>query len=232
MTTALDGIVFGEGNKEAFELVMSSMEKHDEPVRLALYGPVGTGKTTLLKTLAEDKNTSSAQQVAFCHAAELMVAVNFDVEDEYYERLGSAKVLFLDGFEDFFAKNADPTIGVLLLAERRRLGLDTVVVSNVPFGDFDLSSFNGELDSYRYISVSPLSASEREAFVAVMQVLFGKGSSEAPRLDEDATAFLANEFSTDLNDVKHAVMYLVTAADLPSNTLVDIDMVKRLLGAE
>lgn len=233
MGISLEEIVIADCNRTAFERVIASTQVRDEPLHLFVSGPVGSGKSTLLRARADEKDLLSTKKASFHHGAELIAAVRYYGKDEFFEELGTVPVLLLDGFTDLFSDmEVGPMICKLMLAERARLGLDTVIASEKPMAELDLSEFGGALDDFEELSVEPLSGEGRQDFVLKVQAKCQAEKEGAPSLGEDAVAFLATDFSDDLNDVRHAVMYLVGAAGIDGDTVIDVALAKEALGVQ
>lgn len=230
MSTPLDMIVVTDGNREAFERVMGVTQQHEAPERLFVVGPRGIGKTTLLRARAAERDLLSGKKAIVHAAAEMVNAIRMDAPDRFFEEIGSVPVLLVDDFQDLFAdEEAGPLLCRLMVAERDRLGLDTVFASDAPLSSFDLSAFEGVLDGFDELVAEPLDAAGRRAFVLAMRDAFAE-EGKAPAFADDAVAYLAT-FSDDLTDVRHAVQYLTTAAGFSANVTLDAETVRRALAS-
>lgn len=231
MGTPLDEIVVADSNREAFERIIASTQARETPLHLFVSGPVGSGKSTLLRARADEKDLLSTKKASFHHGAELIAAVRYYGKDEFFEELGTVPVLLLDGFTDLYSDmEVGPMICRLMLAERARLGLDTVIVSEKPMAELDLACFEGALDDFEEMAVTPLTGDERKLFVLKVQEKCQADKEAAPSLDDEAVAFLAAEFSDDLGDVRHAVTFLISAAGIEDGTVIGLPLVKEALG--
>ena len=230
MATPLDTIVVTDGNREAFERVIGVTQEHGAPERPFVVGPRGTGKTSLLRARAAERDLLSGKKAIVHAAAEMVNAIRMDAPDKFFEEIGSVPVLLVDDFQDFFAdEEAGPLLCKLMVTERDRLGLDTVFASDAPLSSFDLAVFEGALGGVEELAAEPLDEAGRRAFVLAMRDTFAE-EGKAPALADDAVAYLAT-FSDDLTDVRHAVQYLVTAAGFPSDATLDVETVKRALAS-
>lgn len=230
MSTPLDAIVVADGNREAFERVIDVTQKHDEPVRLFMVGPRGAGKTSLLRARAAERDLLSGRKAVVHAAAEMINAIRMDAPDSFFEELGTVPVLLVDDFQDFFSdEEAGPLLCKLMLAERARLGLDTVLASDAPLSAFDLSAFEGTLDGFEEVRVEPLDEAGRRAFVLAMRNMFFE-EGKSPELSDEAVEALA-AFSDDLTDVRHAVQYLMTAAGFEAGRVLDAETVREALAS-
>lgn len=230
MTTPLDTVIVTDGNRAAFERVINVVQQHDEPQRIVVCGPRKSGKTVLLRARSKDRDLLSPKKVTFRAAMEIVNAVNFDAPDSFFEELGSVDVLLIDDFQDFCGDEVGETLCKLMLKERARLGLDTVMTSRVPLSNLNLDPFEGALDGFEEIAAEPLDEQGRVAFVRALRDFYEQEEG-GPLFTDEAVAYLANEFSDDLDDVRHAIQYFMTAAGVPAGETLDAAIVKQALTA-
>lgn len=230
MTTPLDTVIVADGNRTAFERVINVVRQHDRPQQIIVVGPRKSGKTVLLRARSKDRDLLSSKKVAFRAAMEIVNAVNFDAPDSFFEELGSIDVLLVDDFQDFCGDEVGEMLCKLMLKERARLGLDTVMTSRVPLAELDLDPFEGALEGFEEIAVESLDEQGRVAFVRALRDFYEQEEG-GPSFDDEAVAFIANEFSEDLDDVRHAIQYFMTAAGLSAGDVLDLATVKQALVA-
>ncbi len=232
MRTALDDIVITDGNREAYETILALTQDHDEPVKMFVYGPIGAGKSTIVQARGRTKDMLSKRKVMFCNAAELVLAVTLEeVSDEYLEKVGSADVLLIDGFEDFF-KNlpTGPLLCRLLITERNKHGFDTVLFSDLPLSEFDLSALEGVLDDFVQVSVEPLDADGFVLLAHNVQATLREGKEDtAPLLADDALEYLARDYAEKGDDIRNALRYLIAVAGFEDGTVIDLATVKEAI---
>lgn len=207
----MDAFVQIDGNRDAYLRVAAITQKHDRPERLFLVGPEQSGKTSLVRARQLDKDLLSDKRVLYRPCAELAEAMRANVYDGYLEDLGTFEVLFLDDFEGFYE---DPELGPkmceLLLKERDRLGLDTVITAKCPLASFDLALFGGALEGFEEIAMEPL---DREGMLRFVQGLAEDYADPetSPRLSDEALEYIAWEMEDELPEMKRkAVHYLLT----------------------
>ena len=228
----IDEIVITDGNREAFETVLGITGEHDEPVRMLIHGPVGSGKSTVLQARGREKDLLSRKSTLFCNAAELMLAVTLDdVSEDYLSKAGSVDVLLIDGFEDFFSKNGGelgPELCRLLLQERNRLGLETVLFSNVPLEEVDAGKLGSALDGYRIVRVEPLDEAGKLEFAhKLMDSL--RTDDDKPLVTDEALEYIANSFAQEVGDIRNALRYLIIVAGFEPGSIITLDEVKEAL---
>lgn len=229
METPLDLLVLEDGNRDAFERVIAITQIHDSPEHLFLVGPEQSGKTMLLRTRAAEKDLLSTKKVSFHSAKEMTAAVRFDVRDDFFENLGSVGVLLCDDFPAFLEdEEAGLMLCKLMLAERDRLGLDTVFTSRVPLSELDLSACDGLLDQFVQLTVDPLSEEGRREFARRMLEAYAK-EGKSPVLDDEAIAYLANEYVASLEEVRLAIKYLMTGSDFGPKDTLSVEAVKSVV---
>ncbi len=221
MNPTLDELVVTDANRCAFERVINITQVNDTPVMLYIYGPKGSGKTFALQARFFDKDFLSKRKVVFTHSVELITAFQLDLGDELLNDAGAADVLLLDAFDLFFESgDIGPLLCKLLLQEREKHDLSTVITGRRPLSSYDLSSFEGALDSFEEVGIAPLNREDFEQLALKVQSTCRKGR-EVPRLSDAAIAFIANEHAQSLCDVRNSVWYLLTAAGFKGGHVID-----------
>lgn len=209
MKLPLDAIIMTDGNRAAFQRIVDITQDHDEPVRLFLVGPKESGKTTALMARQMDKDLLSTKKVLYRPCSELPEAMRANVYDGYFEDLGSHDVLLLDDFEGFFEDaEMGPMLCKLLLQERARQGLDTVISAEKPLSEFDLSEFGGMLDDFEEVAVEPLSGDALVAYVAELQDTY-REEGKSPVLSAEAIAYIAHDLGEPPSMMRKAVHFLM-----------------------
>lgn len=231
MRTPIDDVVVFDGNRKAFETVLNITKDHDKPVRMFMYGPKGSGKSTLLFARATDRDLLSLKKVGHCHASQLVMMVSSDApNEEYLFRVGSVDVLLIDGFDDFNDEDgAGMELCKLLVRERDRQGLETVIASDAPLDSFDTTELEGALDTFDFVEVAPLDDAGRIEFARRIEADVRDERNDAPQLTEDCLNYVANDFPSNIQEVRYAVRYLLTGADLGADDVVDAAKAAALL---
>lgn len=231
MASMLDEIVITDGNRQAFEAILSIGREHDGPVELFVWGPSGTGKSTIVQARGRERDLLAPRRIVSCHAGEIVAVLQSGANDEFLNKIGEADVLLLDGV-DCFADEGDlgPEICRLLLAQRRKLGLDTVVVSDVPMEDIPSEKIRETLSGFSSVEVKPLNAQGLRQFAErIQESLVGK-STDAIRLQEDVLDYVALDFAQNPADVRNALRFLLTEVPEEERGSMTRDKAAELLG--
>ncbi len=229
MTPQLDDIVVTDGNRNAFERVIGITQKRGRQTRIFMYGPSGSGKTAVLRARGVERDMLSDRRVLFTHAAELASAIRFGTSEKLLADAGEVDVLLIDSLDAFFKESIGVDVCRLLVAERNRLGLDTVIGALMPRCSYDLSRFEGVFDAFEEIAVEPLDGEGRVELVRRTAKRYGAKTGRPVALSEEALSFVANEFADDLRDIDLAIRFLVTEAGF-SETTVSREEVRAVLG--
>lgn len=230
----VDEFVATEENSELFERVMH-VTRAEEPVRMFVYGPSGSGKSTLAQTRGRERDLLSDKDVMFCHAEELVSFFNLgNVGERFLERAGTADVLLLDGFDRFLDGDAvRAELATLLLRERNRQDLSTIVFSALSLADIPFSSVADELSQFERWRLAPLDEGGRMQLAhAVHDALHAtaRGSQRANRLSEEALEYVATTREGNLPEMKSVLRFLVTEAPFKEGEVVGADLVGVALG--
>lgn len=229
MRKPLDDIIVFDGNKAAFERIIGIVNEQ-KPSRLFLYGPSGSGKTAVLSAREKQKDEDpSAENVMFTHAPELIAAIRLDSNESLLVDAGSVGILLVDEFDSFFDDEIGLEVCRLLLNERDRLGLSTVLAARKPLSSYDLSTLEGALDDFEELEAKPLDAEGRKQFARAMQKRYRGEADDAVALSDEAIEFVSIEFADNLSDVDVAIRYLITAAGFGKGDVISADQAKSLL---
>lgn len=232
MRSELDDIVRFEGNEEAFSRVLAATGDHEGVTKLVIYGPAGCGKTAVLKARGVEKDLLSTKKTLFTHAAELINAIKLETSEKLLNSAGSVDVLFIDSLDDFLADDEiGPDVCRLLVEERSRNGLDTVIGARKPLSAYDEPRLGTAFSDFEEIEVKPLDDAGRIAFARRMEERYREDRENAPTLSEEAVEYISGEFAREVNDIRHAVRFLVTAAGIEDGSCVSAELAKEALGS-
>lgn len=231
MTSLLDEIVITDDNKVGFELILNVGQKHDQPVHAFVWGPVGSGKSTVQQARGREKDLLSTRRVVSAHGQEIVAALLSGINDEFLNEIGEVDALLVDGFDTLFQDEVGTSLAKLLLEQRNSSGLDTIVVSDVPLAEIPTDSLDGVLDDYVEVEVAPLQNEGLIELAKRVQDGIRKASDETPILDESAIEYLASDFAKDANDLRNAIRFLLTRTDLEPNQQIDEALATKLLAS-
>ena len=171
-------------------------------------------KRQLVRGRQLDKDLLSTKKVLYRPCSELPEAMRAEVYDGYFEDLGTYEVLFLDDFEGFFD---DPEMGPmmckLLLGERLKRRLDTVITSTKPLSEYDLSDFGGMLGDFEEVTMEVLDDAGLEEYVrGLVEDYTEEGKS--PVLAPEAIAYIAHDLGQTPTMIRKATHFLMTQYEL------------------
>lgn len=230
MNTPLDAFVKTDGNREAFDRIVSLTQPHDKPEMLFLVGPEQSGKTTLVRARQLDKDLLSTKRVLYRPCAELPEAMRANVYDGFFEDLGTHEVLLLDDFDGFFEdEEIGPKMCQLLLTERTRNGLDTVITSRKSLSTYDLGPFEGALDGFEEITMDALDADGLELYVNELIGAYAE-EGKSPALSSEAIAYIAHDLGEKPDMIRKAVSFLMIQYEGEPGVELSRDVVAATLG--
>lgn len=206
--TPLDVLVETEGNKDAIACI-KGITQAESPQRIFLVGPAGSGKTILLRARAAVPDLLSTKKMLYRLCAEPARAIRAGVADKFFDQLGSVKVLFLDDFDGFYEDiEASGMLMPLLMEERNREGLDTVISARKPLSEYDISAFGNAFDGFEEIRIEPLGADAMPAYIASLVESYSDPDKDI-KLTDEATEHLAGDTGATLNQIRMAVRALL-----------------------
>lgn len=231
MVISLDEIVVTEGNQRAFDAILSIGRTEGEPRKLFIWGPKGSGKSTVASARGREKDLLSTRRIISCHAQEILAIIKSGINDEFLNEIGEEGILLLDGFDTLFdGDEIGSELGKLLLQERNRNGLSTVVISDMALEHLDTTLLDGVLDDYEQIEVQPLDAAGLQEFAEKIYVSLRNHNDAAPVIAPDALTYIALEFAQEPKDIQNALTFLLTKEGDQTESTLTKDVVKTLLG--
>ena len=133
MRESMETFVRGPGNAEAVRALESLSGLRPIPLKLYIEGPRHAGKSTLVRSWAADAERGGAGEAVFaCSGADIAMALQFEADDTFFEKLGATPILLVDDIGLLLQAERGDQLLALMLAERDRLGLSTVVTSRQP----------------------------------------------------------------------------------------------------
>lgn len=229
MKTPLDALVKTDGNREAFDRIINITQTHEKPEKLFLVGPEQSGKTTVIRARQLDKDLLSTKRVLYRPCAELAEAMRANVYDGFFEDLGTFEVLCLDDFDGFYEDmELGPKLCQLMLQERNRHGLDTVITSRKPLSEFDLTPFEGALDGFEEIQIEALEGDGLVAYVKGLQEEYTE-EGKTPVLSEEALLYVAQDMNETPERLRRAMHFLITQYEGEPGVELSRDFVEKAL---
>ena len=140
-----------------------------------------------------------------------MAAIDLEVNESLLEQVAQVDLLLLDGLDTLTDQGErGAQMAALLVAERNRQGLGTVLGFDGAAADLDLALFGGALDGFEVDEVAPLDRDGLIEYGRRMAARHGE-ADDAPQLTDEALAALADRFADDPAGLGTAVRFLLTA---------------------
>lgn len=230
MTSPLDEIVITEGNRDAFETILAIGSEHESPVQLYVWGPVGSGKTTVLRARGREKDLLSTQRIISCHAGEIIAILRSGVNEEFLDKIGEVDILLIDGFEQFLQEGEVGTqVCTLLLTHRSEAGLHTVLASDIPPSEIENEGIKHALEGFTVVEVSPLDEEGLTELAHRIQTNTLAANAAEPIVSDDVIAYIVGEFAETPEDVANAMRFLVTQYNPAEEGALTVEKARQLL---
>lgn len=231
MATLLDEMVITDGNREAFEAILSIGRDAAGSRKLFVWGPKGSGKSSVASARGREKDLLSTRRIVSCHAQEIVAVLKSGVNEGFLDEIGDVDALLIDGFETFFnGDEVGPELVRLLLGARNARGLDTVVISDVPRSSLDEGLLGDALEGYREIEVEKLDEVGLCALAHRLQDSIRASRDELPLLSDETLRFIALDFAKDPDDIRNAVRFLLTKTEEAPASSISVERAQELLG--
>lgn len=227
MRESMQTFVKDPGNASAVQALESLNGLRPIPLKLFIEGPHHSGKSTLVRGFAEDALLSGAGETVFaCSGADIAMALQFEADDSFFDKLGAVPVLLVDDLDPLLRTDKGDQLLSLMLAERERLGLHTILTSCKPFDECGFEDSLKALESFEVASISPLDQEGKRAFVRMVATEYGTDAS--PEFNDEVVNSIIEATGGKFDDMENATRYLVTDEDCAAMTL-DSATVKQLL---
>ncbi len=179
---------------------------------LLLHGPKGCGKTTLLRSLvvqAAGGREDRQPPALFCSAVEIHVAVFVRENERFLEKLGKASFVAIDDIDLLMNTVEGDSLLQLLLRERDRGGLPTVLSSGRALED--LRGYFGGIDlgNDKVAELDCLDFEGKIDFARSAAAFYG--TKESPKIGENSFHYLASQF--DVVDIDLMIRFFMTESD-------------------
>lgn len=228
MRESMETFVRGPGNAKAVRALESLSGLRPIPLKLYIEGPRDAGKSTLVRSWAADAERGGAGEAVFaCSGADIAMALQFEADGTFFEKLGATPILLVDDLGPLLQTEKGDQLLSLMLAERDRLRLNTVVTSRTPVAECDLEESGVALSSFEAAHMEPLDDAGKREFVRRVAAEYGTDAS--PVLEDEAVACIVEMMGTRFEDLENATRYLVTDDDCAAHETLDAAAVQGLL---
>jgi len=222
-------------NEEVVD-ILNSIRESEEPVNILIYGDGKLGKSVLVSNICKQFHD---KQSLFCGMSDIVLRLRLTLEEEeaFFDRIGSAPVLFLDNFETAFDTDAGSYMIALLLQERQRQGFSTVLISrknlaSVPYDDV-VEKVNSDaaetlkkgLSVFKEYEIKPLDAENRRQAIAEFISL---SSDNTVTMSDEAIADIEQSIE-DIADIEMLIKHVVTNAREQKIAELNADNIEGLL---
>ena len=213
-------------NKALFEKLDEISAGKEPPSRLFVQGPKGTGKSTLLRGIANDAELIDPS-VFVCSGADIAVALSIKTDPHFLDKIGSVPSLYIDDITPLGAVEDGDQLLSLLIKERDRLHLNTVVVSDVSLEECGTPKAAEYLQNFDMLRIEPLDSEDQAEFARRIEAEYSIENS--PKLDDEAIKEIIDAMKGNLADVEKAIRYLVTDADCCQEKEINAERASELL---
>ena len=228
MRESMDTFVRNRGNALAVQAMEHLQDLQCPSKRLFIEGPSKAGKSALVRGWAEDASKKDAGDAVFaCSGADIAMALQFEADDSFFDRLGAAPVLIIDDLEPLIRAERGDQLLSLMLAERERQNFSTVITSRKPLADYAFAEAGESMRSFRVIDIEPLDEEGMREFVCVVFAEYATDVS--PVLDDGAAETIAAMMQGRFSDMENAARYLATDEDCAKLGALDAATVEELL---
>ena len=197
--------------------------------RIFLVGPAGSGKTILLRARSAEPDLLSTKKMLYRLCAEPARAIRAGVADKFFDQLGSVGVLFLDDFDGLYEDiEVSGMLMPLLMEERNREGLTTVITARKPLSEYDTTAFGKAFEGFEEVRIEPLDADAMPAYVDSLIESYSDPDKDV-KLTDEAVAHLTGDNGATLNQIRMAVRALLRERKGEDGDELGVDDVKAAL---
>ena len=199
--------------------VLNSIRESEEPVNVLIYGDSKVGKSVLASNASKKFHEKES---LFCGMSDIVLRLRLTLEEEeaFFDRIGSAPVLFLDNFETAFDTDAGSYMVALLLQERQRQNFSTILISRksldtVPYDEVAqkvnpeaAETLKKDLAAFTEYEIKPLDAENRRQAIAEFVNLSSDGTVT---MSEEAIADIEQSIAS-IADIETLIKHIATNA--------------------
>lgn len=228
MKETLESFIVRPGNEAAYQAICDMNGASPIQRKIIIEGPEASGKSALVRGVAEDAIRNGAEMMLFsCSGADMAMALSVDADDSFFERIGETPILLVDEIAPLARAEKGDLLLKLLLEERNKHGLSTAITVR----SFDeLSSYPEaaeELASFERLHIDPLDNEGKESWVRATADRYK--TDESPSLDPEAIAVIVELFGSKYRDMENAARYFMTDDGFSHNDRIDADQARTAL---
>lgn len=220
MRDSLESFVVRPGNEAAYQAICDINGATPIQRKILIVGPGGSGKSTLVRGVAEDAIRNGAEMMMFsCSGADMAMALSVDADDSFFERIGETPVLLIDEIAPLSRAEKGDLLLKLLLEERDKHGLTTAITVRSTDELNDFTEAADKLSAFETITMEPLDDNGKRVWIETAIKQYAK--SESPTLDAGAIDVIVELFGSKYSDMENAVRYFMTDDDFTSIGTID-----------
>lgn len=153
---------------------------------------------------ASERNTLSDKVVLYRKCGDLVRAFDGEISDDNFDVLDRVDVLLRDDFSGALSSNTGRKLLRLLLNERMRNGVDTVIASHLPADQCAFPEFRGILSRFEEIEMQRLPDEKRGEYVQTLIREYAPPTVDLS-VSGEAVSFLAGDGSRSLGELRSIV---------------------------
>jgi chromosomal replication initiation ATPase DnaA len=204
----MDRVVLTEGNRAAVSRVRRITGISSASQQVFLYGEPESGKTMLLVARTNERDMLSDKVVLYRKCGDLVRAFDGETYDDIFDVLDRVDVLLLDDFSEILGSATGRKLLGLLLNERIRNGVDTVVASRLPADRCVCPEFNGVLARFEEIEMQKLPDEKRSDYVWTLIREYAPPAVDLA-VSGEAVSFLAGAGRYSLGELRSIVRRMI-----------------------
>ena len=233
MKESLESYVRSKRNAAVFEALDSLAQPFPKPVKLFVYGPKHSSKSTFVRSVANSAPAQSEtmQEAVFaCSGADIAIALQFEADDSFFERLGSVPIVIIDDLVPLLSHEKGAQLLSLMIAQRNLIGGSTFIMSDLPFAELELGEALDALNEFDRHEFAALDDEEKMDFVRV--ALDQYRNAKSPTVDDRAVSLIVANMGESFRDMENAARYLMTDEDCAKRSNISEQDARELFGLE
>ena len=228
MKESLSNYIRSKSAEPFFERLNSLDRPFAIPVKLFVNGPRHSSKTTFMHAMANDAQEINPQAatVFACSGADIAIALQFEADDAFFERLGSVPIVIIDDPAPLLSHEKGAQLLDLMIKQRDSVGASTIILSDTAFDELDFGEASSEMREFEVFEFAPLDADERAQFLRAAEATYRTDAS--PEVTDDAIALLVEHMGDSFTDMENAMRYLMVDEDCAALGTIDVAATKQL----